>query len=840
MKKVYSLLFVILFVVKVQAQCSTASLNWDGLDFFPTTGYTGFSLTSTLSPNQTFAFGKARLNITYSGCTSVGENASHTGSTSTYGTGDDVQFSGNGTVTLNFSTPVTNVKFSVYDIDKGQNILFSASNSGSAVTPTITKASASSTDITITGSNVKSSTGNESEGTNTTSINVDVADPVTSITMTVTASSTNNGGSADSDFWLSDIEACVSGSYTSNYYHVVRPFTGMPGYVLAAVNKGVYMVNTATGVSKLIFTDGATSGTINSLAYDPVNKVAYYCWSLTNNGSANASEKTLRKYDFTTGQSTTVVTDINSINVPTLSQGVESGAAAFYDGSLYIGIEGGADNGNGGPRTSTSNRESIIWRIDFNASGTPTTVAQVYGVSGDSHDWSDFSINNGILYDFNGDASTPDYHHINLQTGAKTRFAHSGLTPRQSCVGWDGTIFWLSSSIAVYNQNGSIGTQTTLTASPAFGSFSNTGAPSFGDGAEAFRPAVDFGDAPSTFDPDALAPAVHEVDNTLRLGSTADVEWDKATPGVNADVDGSDEDGLVFSRILINNTDYQTDVRVFNNTGANATLCAWIDFNNDGVFQASEGITRTISSTNTLETVNLVWSNPSFSIANNSYTYLRIRITSAANGMTTSNPTGYFANGEVEDYRILVSTSVLTASLKNFSASPHSNTSVKLNWQVAGEEPNTIYELQHSKDGQSWMSFYSVTALEKRLDADYQYVHNNQNQANGFYRLKIIHSDQSFSYSKIRQVAVQQSVSLQWAPNPASSIMKLTIIAEKKENGFVRLVDLSGKEVYHQNLSVQTGDNVFSIPVHTMMPGIYKAELWIQQRKYVETIVVKK
>jgi hypothetical protein len=828
--------------LSASSQCSTASLNWDALDFIPTTGYSNATATA-MARNQYFAFGKNRLNIAYTGSTSIGENTTHTGSSSTYGTGEDVQFTGDGTITLTFASAVTNLKFSVYDIDKGQSVAFAASNGGSATTVTLAKANTTSTDISISGSTVTSNTGNQSENANTTSVNIDVAGLVTSVTLTITNSNTRNGGSADSDFWLSDIEACVSGSFPTNYYQVSRPYTGMPGYILVAANKGVYQVDPATGRAKLIFTDGATSGTINSLAYDPYNKIAYYTWSLTNNGSATASDRTLRKYDFNTGVATIVDMDVNNIGIPTYDQGVESGAAAFYDGALYLGIEGGADNSAGGPKVNTF-KESTLWRIDFNSTGTPTTITQAYSTNGDTHDWGDFSINNGMLYDFNGDAGGEHYQHVNLQTGASTYVNDVGIAPKQSGVGWDGKVYWVSTSIGQYDLNGGVGPRVNVVGTPAIANWGTSGAPSFGDAAEAFRPKADFGDAPNSYDRydiDTLSPALHEISGNLRLGASLDDEWHKPTiAAADATEDGSDEDGLAFVRIFVNGSNYQTDLRVFNNTGANATVCAWVDFNNDGQFQSTEGITQTVPTSTTTQNVSLFWNSPVSSLPNNSYSYLRIRITSAANGMTTANPTGYFGDGEVEDYYVFVSNTPLEVKLGDFTARKVAEEKVSLTWSVTEEEPNTKYELQKSAEGQSWSSIYLATAQSKNAKITYERVDGTPFIGNNYYRLKITRPNGGVLYSQVKNVVFEKHLQVHITPNPASGSAVLSIQLEQRAATRLRILDINGRAVYERSLVAESGTNNVTLPVHQLPDGVYQAEVWVDNRRYTQQLLVRK
>lgn len=840
MRKLLPLLAAfVLSIPFAYGQCPTgyrsAALNWDGLDYFSTAGYNMNPLSGTMSPNQSFAFGKNRLTIAYfNGVTSAGENNGHTNSTGSYGAGEEVQYSGNGTITLTFATPVMNLKYSLYDVDGGQSIAFSATNGALPATLALTGGSS----VTIAGATATGTGNIKSDNANAT-INVDVAGPVTSVTMVIANTGTGSGN-PDTDYWLSDISACITESYTPNYYSVSRPFTGMPAYVLAAINNSVYMVDPATGRAKFIFDDGANSGTINSLAYDPYNKVAYFCWSLTNNGSTTASSKTLHKYDFNTGNVTTIANDVNTFGLPTFNQGTESGAAAFYDGALYIGIEGGADNGNGGPRTTTTGIESIVWRMTFNSSGAPENITQVYSTSGDTHDWGDFGISNDTLYDFNGESGGAHYQHVSLYTGYNTKVEDVNALPRQTAVGWNGTVYNLGNTIGTYDLNGRTVSALNITSNPAIPNWSNTGAPSFGDAAEAFRPAVDFGDAPTTYDPDPMAPALHETISTLRLGATADVEWDKPNPGTGATVDGSDEDGLAYARIFVNGSNYQADLSVFNNTTTNATVCAWLDFDGNGTFDPGEGITSTVAPQSTAQTVSLLWTNPSSPLPNNTYTYLRIRLTSAANLMTVSNPTGYFGDGEVEDYYVFVSNTPLDVKMTDFSAKKLGDSKVSVTWTVTDEEIGTRYELQKSGNSQDWGVIHNRVASNNNEKATYENIDAAPFAGDNYYRLKITEADGSVHYSEIRRVQFEKPVLVQITPNPASANARLSIRTDQRSPAHIRIVDMNGRTVYEREIVVAEGENGYTLPVSQLPAGVYQTEIWINAKRHTQQLIVRK
>ena len=839
MKKTLLLLLLHIGAMGARAQCAagaaTASLNWDALKYLSPNTY----VTAAMAANQNFALGKNKVNIQYTGTVStVGENAAHTGSAGSYGAGNDVQYAGNGTITLTFATAVSNVKFSVYDNDKGQTTTVSALNSGVATAVTLTKANTTSTNISISGATVTSSTGNESESANTTSFNVDVAGPVTSITLTITNTNTVNGGSGDSEYWLSDISACHTSSFPTNYYNVSRPWGTMPGYVLVAANSSIYMLDPATGNAKFIFSDGATSGTLNSLAYDPYNKIIYYTFSLTNNGSSSASDKRVRKYDMNTKTSTTILNDITSLGIPTFSQGVESGAAAFYDGAYYIGIEGGADRTGGNPNTSTGYK-SIIWRLDFTGD-VPTSATQVFAANGDTHDWSDFSMNDGVLYDFNGDAATPDYRHLNMQTGALTVVPYVSTTPRQSATGWDGKIYWISNQIAEYNGAGGLGTKYTITANPAIPNWGTNSSPSFGDGGEAFRPKADFGDAAATYDPDATAPAVHELNANLRLGATLDDEWNK-TASANADADGGDEDGLPFVTILNQNSgNYLTQVDVFNNTGAPATVAAWVDFNNNGVFESGEGTTATVQTATSVQRIDLFWSGITTSLPAFSNVFMRIRVTSASNLMTRDHPTGYFANGEVEDYKVLVNQATLPLRITNFSVT-RSGANAEISWTGVEEDTNVEYTLERSTDTRNWNTIFSKKLAAASAFNNHQFLDVSPATPYSYYRLKYKGASNEVKYTQIKKVDFAGAMQVQISPNPATDFLQIELTANDAGKCAVRLYSIDGKEVLKKQVAVNKGYNKLPLALAPQTPdGVYNATILMNGQVFFRKIVISK
>ena len=858
MKKIFYLKYLIVctlflfYSVSGIAQCpggyTRDTLNWGNLDFLPNTGtYTSPTAWITLAQSQTqkFTLGTQTVTVThnYSTTNDPGENTTNTGEAGSYGNGADVQFLGNGVITFTFQTAVQNVKFSVYDIDRSQKVTITALNGVTA--QNITMAKISGTVLTIAGSGTTSASATAAAAVNVANtstdgtINVDIAGPVTSFTITVTATTTNAG--EDGSFWIGDVSACSFGTFPATYWNVSKPYTGMPSYILLVRDSSVYYADPATGKAKLLFTDPARFN-LNSLAYDPVRHFAYYTYTTTGpGGTLNQNDKTLKRYDYDLDTLGNVTTNVNLFNIPTYEEGVESGAAGFYNGSLYLGIEA-ADGGR------TSNREHIVWKMDFNASYALTTVSQALGTPSDNgsgsllYDWGDIVINNGMLYSLNIAAGFLSFNHFNLLTGTVTNFTPSpgSLSPKQASIDWTGQVYNVgglsgsTGSIAPYNYNGTVGTAQTVTVKGV----AVTG--NWGDAGEAFKPKTDFGDAPASYDPAGSDPAVTESDTSLYLGPLKPgIEWAKKTSS-DATGDGAEEDGI--NGLPVVNTgvhNFVVPVKVYNNSGSNATLIAWFDYNNNGVYDPGEGKSYTIPSSASVQTINVSWTSILIAIPVNTYGFLRLRVTSASNGMTTSNPTGYFPNGEVEDFRVF-STTVLPINKIDLTIKKKNNQSVDLSWNINNEEQYIQYELQNSYNQTDWHTINMQLASGTSKSMNYFFNDTNPALPITYYRIKGTSSSGEIKYSEIRKVDFKNENSLLVKPNPANSKATLSLKSVVTGNVKIKVFDFKGAQLFEQTVKVSMGINEIYLPVQNLSNGIYKISVLINNEILNTTLQIVK
>lgn len=186
----------------------------------------------------------------------------------------------------------------------------------------------------------------------------------------------------------------------------------------------------------------------------------------------------------------------------------------------------------------------------------------------------------------------------------------------------------------------------------------------------------DFGDAPDDYL--TTAGARQEVVPWLKLGTEIDDE-PAGQPGVGASNDAPDEDGVTVNRITIGQQVPDLTASVVNDSGSDAYLYCWVDYNQNKVFDPEEfGTTaaaipaNTTPGTSQTVTVNMpdiiLGTNPvdnsdisaSLTTGSTSDSYARCRLSNTTMLATDSSTVvvdksgvaGDLADGEVEDYPV--------------------------------------------------------------------------------------------------------------------------------------------------------------------------------------------
>ena len=172
----------------------------------------------------------------------------------------------------------------------------------------------------------------------------------------------------------------------------------------------------------------------------------------------------------------------------------------------------------------------------------------------------------------------------------------------------------------------------------------------------------DFGDAPDSYATDitddggeGIGPS-HALGSGLLIGTTVDDEADGQPVVNNTPADGDDttdtddEDGVNIPTLIAGQT-ATISVDVTNPTGSTAFLQGWIDWDDDGVFDAGDQIASNIAiPAGTTQTVPINITVPAGANTADNPTYARFRV-STTNGI---GATGQADDGEVEDYEVSI------------------------------------------------------------------------------------------------------------------------------------------------------------------------------------------
>ena len=161
----------------------------------------------------------------------------------------------------------------------------------------------------------------------------------------------------------------------------------------------------------------------------------------------------------------------------------------------------------------------------------------------------------------------------------------------------------------------------------------------------------DYGDAPNSYGTlKASNGPFHAITNQLHLGTNVSCDAD-GQPSAPATLDTYD-DGVTFPPVCNSCTSYTVNISAYNNSGSPATIAGWIDFNKNGVFDATERASINIPSSASQQSVTMTFNTTlaMLSPATNGSLYARFRI--AFDSTEIASPKGLATSGEVEDYLV--------------------------------------------------------------------------------------------------------------------------------------------------------------------------------------------
>lgn len=160
-----------------------------------------------------------------------------------------------------------------------------------------------------------------------------------------------------------------------------------------------------------------------------------------------------------------------------------------------------------------------------------------------------------------------------------------------------------------------------------------------------------------------------------------------------------------------------------------------------------------------------------------------------------------------------------------------------LQWQTGVESGLDYFQVEGSTDGGSWTSLDRVAAVNAPSGSSYSY---KDSRAFSFYRLKIVNQSGSFSYSPVFRGGCSD-IALPFIvyPNPAETQTIAQLSVRQPAAATILVMDMSGKQVFSADWSLQTGVNQYVLPIGRFAAGNYLVTL-VLPTATLQTRLIKK
>lgn len=128
---------------------------------------------------------------------------------------------------------------------------------------------------------------------------------------------------------------------------------------------------------------------------------------------------------------------------------------------------------------------------------------------------------------------------------------------------------------------------------------------------------------------------------------------------------------------------------------------------------------------------------------------------------------------------------------------------VILKWKTLSEINNKMFTVERSRDGIHFFELDHVIGESNNNGNTYKYVDQFPLDEIGYYRLRQIDNNGSFSYSNIISIEMAGSILESLYPNPAKDFLSIQLRSQNISDVNINVLDLSGRKV----------DSIYPIPV---------------------------
>ena len=188
--------------------------------------------------------------------------------------------------------------------------------------------------------------------------------------------------------------------------------------------------------------------------------------------------------------------------------------------------------------------------------------------------------------------------------------------------------------------------------------------------------------------------------------------------------------------------------------------------------------------------------------------------------------------------RAMAPSSNLPVNFKQFDVSA-TNAGNELRWTISAQSNVHSYDIEYSTDGLNFHKIASVPSKSGGGDINYSFTHPIQNTVIGFYRIKNVDLDNSYTYSSVEMVKANKFVSkITITPNPTNGLFKIKLPANVNESIRLIVYDNSGRVMMLKNIRAQQGAEI-PVDITKVSPGTYQVVCEGANTRWLATIIKK-
>lgn len=193
-------------------------------------------------------------------------------------------------------------------------------------------------------------------------------------------------------------------------------------------------------------------------------------------------------------------------------------------------------------------------------------------------------------------------------------------------------------------------------------------------------------------------------------------------------------------------------------------------------------------------------------------------------------------------FAVLNNSVILAVSWLNISGENKNNDNY-INWKVANEKAGNNYIVEFAANGINFTTIGTVAGRRGITSSNsYMFIHKNVTGTISYYRIKQIDADGSFTYSPVIKISssglLMSEISIN--PNPVITNTNLILKTSAAFKTTLLMIDVSGKKISEQQISVQRGTNSIPLDLSGFNAGIYFIHLMDENNTKQVIKVLKK